>query len=91
MTIPFGSTTGPGLRYRIRFRGQISASWLPTLDHVTLSTNRHGRQIETTLTGLVPDEAGLVGIVNMVYDLGGALISVESWAAGSEVGAPGLQ
>ncbi|MGL4650953.1 MAG: hypothetical protein ACRC1H_16210 [Caldilineaceae bacterium] len=72
-----GTSSSP-LLYCLRFRGQMGAAWLANLSNATLSTARHGRSTETTIVGEVPDEAALIGLVNLVHDLGGALISVES-------------
>lgn len=65
------------LAFRVRFRGVLSASWFSTLQNVALHSTRVGNVTETTLEGEVPDEAALIGIVNMLYDLGCSLISVD--------------
>jgi hypothetical protein len=83
----FGAPAGC-LYYRILFRGRISAGWLATLQNATLSTTRGRRGPETTLVGRVPDEAALLGVVNMVFDLGGELISIESKACDDEEETP---
>lgn len=36
-----------------------------------------GGQTETELTGLVTDQAALLGLINLLYDLGHAVMSVE--------------
>ncbi|MGL4651359.1 MAG: hypothetical protein ACRC1H_18280 [Caldilineaceae bacterium] len=68
---------GP-LRFRIRFGGTLSAHWFATMQDVTLSATRIGEMTETTITGEVPDDAALIGIVNMLYELGCGLISLET-------------
>ena len=70
------------LLFRVRFRGTLSASWFATLQNVTLATTRTGNVTETTLTGEAPDEAALVGLINLLYQLGCPLLMVESLAEG---------
>jgi hypothetical protein len=64
--------------YRIRFRGQISATWLASFDDATLTTSRTRHGILTTIICRAVDQAALMGIVSTIYDLGGELVSIES-------------
>ena len=65
-------------RYRIRLHGYVSEWWANRQCEMTtrvfLSVNGH---TETELTGLVKDQAALVGQINLLYDLGHAIETVE--------------
>ncbi len=62
-------------RIEIRIKGQISQRWSGWFDGLTIS---HPGPGETILTGLVPDEAALYGIIARLRDLGLQLISLSS-------------
>lgn len=76
------------LLFRVRFRGTLSASWFATLQNVSLSTTRTGNVTETTLTGEAPDEAALIGLINLLYQLGCSLLTVESVAVDAPADRP---
>ena len=59
----------------IRFKGQINQQWSEWFDGLIIS---HSGPDETTLTGLVPDQAALYGIISRLRDLGLQLTSVSS-------------
>ena len=59
----------------IRVKGQINPQWSGWFDGLTIN---HSGSNETTLTGLVPDQAALYGIISRLRDLGLQLISVSS-------------
>jgi hypothetical protein len=82
-SIPAGEQSEQPLSFRVRFRGTLSAGWFATLQDVTLSSSRVGNATETTLAGQVPDEAALIGLVNLLYELGCTLISVETRGQGA--------
>jgi hypothetical protein len=71
----FGSDQ-PGI-YQIQVRGKIPAGWSEWFSDFTLiqSEDAGGRPI-TTLTGYLPDQAALHGLLERVRDAGLPLLSV---------------
>lgn len=65
-------------RYRIRLHGYVSERRASSYGEMSamVMTSADG-QTETELTGLVTDQAALVGLINMLYDLGHAVVAVE--------------
>lgn len=65
-------------QYRIRLHGYVSERWASSYGEMgaTVTTSAKG-QTETELTGLVTDQAALVGLINLLYDLGHAVIYIE--------------
>ncbi len=59
----------------IRIKGQIKKGWSEWLGGLTISYSECN---ETVLTGLVPDEAALYGIIARLRDLGLQLTSLSS-------------
>lgn len=75
--------------YKICILGALDASWSPMLSDMTLTTEQlENRRFVTTIRGSVADQAALMGVLNLVYDLGASLLLVEceSWlpAPGSD-------
>jgi len=67
----------PG-NYRIRVEGFLDKNWFERLDNVSISTaGQEDQRLVTVLTGLMRDQAELVGVVNTLYDLHLTLLSVE--------------
>ena len=68
--------------YRIELQGALARSWQDFLGDVQIEVRQEDTgQAVTTLIGLVNDQAALAGILNLVYDLGMPLLSVESLGA----------
>jgi hypothetical protein len=61
--------------YRIRIRGQLDSQWSAWFDGVEVAEASGG---ETTLTGLLPDQSALHGVLTRIRDLGLELVSVEA-------------
>ena len=59
----------------IRIKGQIKKGWSEWFGGLTIS---YSESNETILTGLVPDDAALYGIISRLRDLGLQLISLSS-------------
>ncbi len=59
----------------IRVKGRINQQWSEWFGGLTIS---HSGTDETVLTGLVPDQAALYGIISRLRDLGLQLTSVNS-------------
>lgn len=64
--------------YRIRVQGWLDATWSDYVAgmEITTSSTMQGAPI-TTLTGKLPDQAALSGVLNHLYDLGLPLLAVE--------------
>jgi hypothetical protein len=60
--------------YEIRVEGRLGAEWSAWFDGLTI-TNRPGG--ETILSGAVPDQAALHGILIRIRNLGLPLLSVR--------------
>jgi hypothetical protein len=76
-----GEPSSQAHTFRIRFRGALGSTWFATLQNASITSALRGRIMVSTLVGRVPDEAALIGIVNLLYQLGCPLISVESCRA----------
>ena len=60
--------------YEIRIRGHLDESWADWLHGLAI---RHEDSGETLLTGSLPDQAALYGVLTRLRDLGVQLISVN--------------
>lgn len=67
------SLSQPAL-YQIRVRGYLGDRWTGLFEGMTLASD--AAQGTTTLTGVVPDEAALHGILARIRDLGLPLLSL---------------
>jgi hypothetical protein len=64
--------------YRIRVFGRLRPAWSEWFEDMEVSVADDGEQAPTTtLTGIVPDQAALHGVLNRIRDLGLPLIAVE--------------
>jgi len=75
---------GSGWVYQIRVEGKIGPRWLAWFDGLTISvadevhTGRAGESsATTTLTGVLPDQAALAGLLQKLYTLGLPLLEVR--------------
>ena len=75
---------GRGWEYRVRVEGRIGQRWLAWFDWLTISIADEvhpGRPCEstatTTLTGVLPDQAALAGLLQKLYTLGLPLLEVR--------------
>ena len=60
-------------RYEIRLKGHLEARWAAWFDGLSVSRGSDGT---TVISGSVPDQAALHGVLNRVRDLGLPLVSV---------------
>ena len=67
--------------YQIRVQGHLDSRWSAWFSGLTLTEEEDG---ETTLSGLVRDQAALHGVLAKVRDLGLRLIAVSRIASGSQ-------
>ena len=63
-----------GVHYEIRVKGQLEEYWSDWLGGLEISHDENGNSL---LTGVIPDQAALHGILNQIRDLGLTLISVS--------------
>ena len=61
--------------YEIRLKGHLEARWVEWFDGLIISLEEDGN---TLLSGSVPDQAALHGLLKKVRDLGIPLVSVNS-------------
>ncbi len=59
--------------YEIRIEGQLADRWSEWFEGLTIHAEPSG---ETTLTGLLPDQAALFGVLTRIHNLNLILISV---------------
>jgi hypothetical protein len=60
--------------YQIRLKGHLGDRWADWFEGLTISLEENG---DTLLSGPVPDQAALFGLLRRVRDLGLQLISVN--------------
>ena len=64
--------------YRIAIQGRLDDQWVSYFDGMSVSTDNTERDFpQTTLTGVVIDQAALHGLLNRIRDLGLPLLLVE--------------
>lgn len=66
--------------YQIRIKGHLSCEWEDWFDGLTIKLENDGN---TLLTGLIGDQAALLGLIKKVRDLGLTLISIGPVEPGS--------
>ncbi|HYN88462.1 MAG TPA: hypothetical protein VER55_08020 [Ardenticatenaceae bacterium] len=59
--------------YEIKVRGRLDPQWAEWFDGLTISHDTHG---DTTLAGLVTDQAALYSLISRARDLGLTLLAV---------------
>ena len=68
----------------IRVKGQIDQHWSDWFDDLTIT---HNDQNETVLTGPIPDQAALHGLLAKLRDLGLPIVSVNLSEVADQEGA----
>jgi len=68
----------PGIEYEIKIKGHLEKHWSDWLGGLEIS---HDIQGNSLLTGIVPDQAALHGILAQIRDLGLTLISLMPQSA----------
>ncbi|MCB0551507.1 MAG: hypothetical protein KDD19_28335 [Phaeodactylibacter sp.] len=66
--------TGQSMVYQIRLRGHLSLQWEDWFYGFTITLEDNG---DTLLTGPVPDQSALYGLLRKVRDLGLPLLSLH--------------
>jgi hypothetical protein len=68
--------------YQIRVRGRIPASWSGRLQGMAITLDAPGAGPSvTSLVGMLPDQASLVGVFDALYELRLPVLSVECLSA----------
>lgn len=63
--------------YVIRIRGALEPEWSARLGGLRILVVSAGPYTATELSGRLPDQAALIGVLISLYDLGLPLLSVE--------------
>ena len=64
--------------YAIKICGALDERWFTYYDNMALEVeDRDGKRPITTLSGEVPDQAALIGMITLLYDMRCPLISIE--------------
>ncbi len=67
----------PG-HYQIRLLGGLDPCWVNYLEELEISTVRWGQYAQVTqINGWLADQAALSGLLNLLSDLGGVILTVE--------------
>ena len=70
--------------YRIRVSKRLSPDWSEWLQGMEVSVVEEGGQgTVTELSGFLPDQAALMGVLDHLYNLGIPLLSMECVTAGA--------
>lgn len=73
----------PEMIYQFRIQGHLSVEWSAWFDGLTITHDPNG---ETILTGPLPDQAALYGVLNRLQSLNLSLLSVSSRPSNSPPG-----
>jgi hypothetical protein len=76
--------------YRIRVHGHLIGDWIDDIwggVSVNVSPDSSGSRVEIELIGELCDQAALMGIMNVLYNSGYAVLSVERDAPDSGIAA----
>ena len=69
--------------YRIRIQGILDKNWSDYCGGMTIEHEgdpKHSAM--TTLTGTLPDQSALIGVLNTLHDIGYPILSVDYLEAG---------
>ena len=73
-----GLTLETAAVYEIRVQGQLDGSWSDRLGGLDIRVQRRPNEAPVAvLTGQLIDQAALAGVLNVLYDLGFPLLSVQ--------------
>lgn len=72
--VPFDSPAP----YRIQVQGRVATNWSDRLQGMDISqTTADSGQIVSTLTGELPDQTALAGVLNALHEMHLSVLSVE--------------
>lgn len=67
--------------YRIRVQGRLDGAWSDRLGGLTVEAGGEERAPVTTLTGELPDQSALHGVLNTLFELHLPILSTETLGA----------
>ena len=71
--------------YRIRVQGRMQQEWSERLQGMTIANIlKADDEPVTELSGVLPDQAALMGVLQQLYTCGAPLLSVEFLGSGNE-------
>ena len=71
--------------YKIQVEGHLGDSWSPWLEGMTIHRKRNG---QTVLSGPLPDEPALHGVLTKIRDLGLPLVQITRCEAEHKIADP---
>ena len=77
----------PGV-YRITVTGHLDAAWSEILHDMAIVNRCESETVVTTVTGRLPDQAALIGVLNALYDRHVVVLAVETLCRGLSVPNP---
>jgi hypothetical protein len=63
--------------YQITVKGKVDAKFMNRLNNLSVSHTETDDRTLTTLTGIIPDQAALNGLLNILYDHQYSVISLQ--------------
>jgi len=73
--------------YHIRVHGQLAEQWANWFDGMTLANLPEG---DAVLSGVLPDQSALYGVLRQIHNLGLTLISVQRIELGPDGDKPAV-
>jgi hypothetical protein len=80
--------TAEGAPYCIQVAGHLAPGWSDWIDGMAVVHQNNGEGATTELTGVLPDQAALIGILELLYSLGAPLLSVQRLDSAGGRGSP---
>lgn len=71
------SSRGKDTVYQICAKGALDSSWSDSVGGMDIIVRQEEGNHVTVLTGELPDQAALSGVLNLLYDLGLELLAVK--------------
>jgi hypothetical protein len=80
---PQGASLIEPMLYRICISGSLDEHWSDYYGGMTIEQGRGPKRFAMTiLTGRLVDQSALIGVLNLLHDMGCPILSVECVAAG---------
>jgi hypothetical protein len=86
-----GSGASEAIVYRIRVSGHLDRHWADWFDGLVMETHVVDGRPATTLTGPVPDQAALLGLLGKIRDLGLPIDGVDRLPPVLEIRRDGME
>ncbi|MGA2489327.1 MAG: hypothetical protein ABSF99_03945 [Anaerolineales bacterium] len=82
--IPPHSQFDQSVTYQITVKGRLDPSWTEWFDGLIVALKEEKGKVSTTLTGPVPDQSSLHGLLARIRDLGLTLLEIHQLETGSD-------